>query len=139
MADPKQKSPDPAAPAPAAPAASANPQPAANLKLSPEAETNQRITGLKAQIADLEKDVRMLTGKVANRDPAVARAIGRENTELEGRLDLLEKALFSVISESYLPRNSGDFQQKYEAIQDAAVEYLKKKNVDPELWKNIVS
>jgi uncharacterized coiled-coil protein SlyX len=102
--------------------------------------------GIQARIAELEKtlaatlhEVRTLEGKLANRDPKLIAQLKKENDELTKRFDVLKNVLFAMISESYLARNADEFKLQYEVLKQAALEYFKTSNTDPELWKSIAS
>jgi hypothetical protein len=103
------------------------------------AEINHRINGLQATLQVLNAEVRMLEGKLSNRDPALCQKLKSENAELQKRFDLLKNVLFAMISESYQPRNADEVKLQYEVLRLAAVEYFKNTKTDPELWKSIES
>lgn len=102
--------------------------------------------GIQGRIAELEKtlattlqEVRTLEGKLANRDPALIATLKKGNDELEKRFNVLKNVLFAMINESYLARNADEFKLQYEVLKQAALEYFKTSNTDPELWKSIAS
>ncbi|MCM2323673.1 MAG: hypothetical protein NDJ90_10475 [Oligoflexia bacterium] len=127
----------PAKPAPNAKTEAAPAQP--HSALTPEAEANARIKDLQGQIVTLQKDVRMTEGRFTNRSPEAMKTLEKENQELRARLTLLEKALLAIANDSYRPRRLEEEKIQYEALRLAAVEFCKKANVDPEIWKNLVS
>lgn len=106
---------------------------------SPEAECSARIKEIQARIVALQSEIRMIQGRYANRDPALARTLAKENELHHARLVLLQKALFGLMMDSYKPRQAQEEQQQYEILRRSTVEYCKKANVDPEIWKNLES
>ena len=120
---------------PTSPAASAVTTP----KVSPEAEANTRITALQVQVTALKAEIKTIEGKLANKNPLTANALKKENDELRARNLILQKAFHGIITEGFKPRQAEDMKMQYEVLCQAAIEYFKKANVDPEIWKNIVS
>ncbi|MCM2277799.1 MAG: hypothetical protein NDJ89_06955 [Oligoflexia bacterium] len=130
---PKTASNTPATPAPAAASATPTSFP------TPEAEVNHRIKELQAQVVTLQKEIRMTQGRFANRSPEIQKALEKENQDLRLRLSALEKALLAIHLDAHLPRRLEEEKTQYEALRLAIVEYCKKTNIDPEIWKNLVS
>jgi hypothetical protein len=106
---------------------------------TPESEANQRITELQARLALLQQELLTMEGRLANRDPKLIERLKKENAEFTTRFQLLKKALFAIIIESYQPRSSDELKLQYETLRKAAVEYCKKTKIDPEIWKSIAS
>lgn len=106
---------------------------------SPEAEANARIKEIQARIVALQSEIRTVQGRYTNRDPVLARSLAKENELHRARLALLGKALFGLMLDSFKPRQAQEEQQQYEILRQSAVEYCKKANVDPEIWKSLVS
>jgi hypothetical protein len=100
-------------------------------------ESQARVNLLRAQVVLLEKELHTIQGKLDNRDPVAARKLSKENSELRARVVRLEKALSGLIADGFLAREPADQKLKNDVLQQAAVEFFKKANLDPELWKNI--
>jgi hypothetical protein len=113
-----------------------NPSPAVPTPLS---SVQSRVGELEKTLATTLQEVRSLEGKIANRDPKTIEALKKENDALSRRFDLLKNVLFAMIAESYLARNADEFKLQYEVLKQAALEYFKTSNTDPELWKSIAS
>ncbi|MEK6579914.1 MAG: hypothetical protein AABZ55_11860 [Bdellovibrionota bacterium] len=127
--DPKKIPPNKPEPAPAD----------ASQKVSPEVEAAARIESLKKQIVETEKKLRVAHGKITNRDPEQNLKYKLENEELVKRQTALERALLSLAMDSDKPRRAEDETLHYEILRKAVVDFCKNTNVDPELWKSIVS
>ena len=110
-----------------------------NKPALPESAANARLDDLQTKVAVIRKELRTLQGRISNRDPAKVESLKDENQELSKRIKLMEKALFGLIDESLRPRQGEDLRTQYEVRRQAAVEYCKKANLDPEIWKSIVS
>jgi hypothetical protein len=117
------------------PAAAEPAQPAAEM--TPEAAVRGRIEALQKEVDALSNDLRTVQGKLANRDPVLIAQIHRENAELKTRLGGLQKALYALLTEMMTPSQPDDLSLRYEVLRRAAIDYFKKANVDPEIWKNI--
>jgi hypothetical protein len=117
------------------------PPPATAAATPPAAPTTiqGRVAELEKNLATTLQEVRTLEGKLANRNPKLIEALKKENDELEKRFQVLKNVLFAMISESYLARNADEFKLQYEVLKQAALEYFKVSNTDPELWKSIAS
>jgi hypothetical protein len=114
-------------------------KPAFNPDLfTPEAEANARINVLQEHVTRLEAEVKTLDGRLHNRNPAVAEALRKENEALRERVSALIRALNTLVGESLLPRHPEDQKVQLEALRHAAIEFCKKENINPEIWKNIV-
>ena len=107
--------------------------------VTPESEASARIAHLQTAVDALKAEVKTLKGKLANRDPVLQHKLKSENEALTTRLKLLKKALFGIMMDSYKPRLTDEAEIKYEVLRRAAVDYFKKANIAPEIWKNIES
>lgn len=114
-------------------------KPAAPPPPNPEAEATARVNALQDTVKALEIEVRILQGKTANRDPRAFKELARENTALQERVVRLQKALYGLLSESSQPRTNEDYKNRVEILRRSALDYCKKLNVNPELWKSIES
>jgi hypothetical protein len=104
-----------------------------------ESGTTTNIGELEAKIKTLEQEIIILEGKIGNRNPQQLEKVKRENAELKQRFQLLKKALFVIINESYQPRTIQEADLHYDVLRRATVEYCKKAKIDQELWKSIES
>lgn len=104
-----------------------------------ENELNAKINELQAQAATLVGELRIYEGRIANRNPALAAKLKTENLVLTKRIAALEKALLAISLDVLKPRINDDAKLQYEILRQAAVEFCKKTNTDPEIWKNIAS
>jgi hypothetical protein len=103
-------------------------------------------SGLQAKVAELQSqlaferlEIRSIEGKLTNRDPRLIAQLKVENEALTKRFEQLKSVLFAMILESYQARNADEFKLQYEVLKQAALEYFKTTNTDPELWKSIAS
>lgn len=110
-----------------------------DLEASPEAQAEARIKELQAAIVRLQKELRTMKGQFSNRDPRLLRTLQQENEALQKRLARLETALLGLLLDAFRPRTVEEEKQQYEILRLAAVEFCQKANVDPEIWKNLVS
>lgn len=110
---------------------------------APESKDGQpssaRIAELQDKLTILKQEVRIIQGRLANRDPAASARLQEENKKLKERVTALEKALYAIITDFQKPRSSEEATLHNDVLRVAAVDHFKKANVDPELWKNIVS
>lgn len=111
----------------------------ATAALTPEAQASARIKDLQAAVAALQKDCRTLEGLLANRNPQALERLNQENEKLRARAFALETALGALMIDSLKPRLAEEEKAQFEILRQATVEYCKKANVDPEIWKNLVS
>jgi predicted nuclease with TOPRIM domain len=118
-----------------APKPAAAPLPTGNSS----AEISARVNAMQEENTALEKEVKILEGKLANRNPAQAKAIKAENDQLRARVKRLEKALFALMLDGMKPRSPEDMQTRNEALRDASVMLYEKLKLDPNLWKSIAS
>jgi predicted nuclease with TOPRIM domain len=109
--------------------------PVASMTL--EAEVTARINALQETVKVLEGEIRTLTGRFANRNPALLAPLKKENTELTERLEKLEKCHLGLLLETTKPRQNDEFKTMTEVLRLAAIEYFRKANINPEIWKNI--
>jgi hypothetical protein len=119
---------------PAQPAAPAEPPPP-----DPAVEAKTRIDSLKANVNTTRQELIHLRGLILNRDPELAKKLEKENQDLAARVRDLEKCLHGLLQEAMSPRNDGEEKTRYEVIRSAAIEHLKKTNVNPDLWKSLES
>jgi hypothetical protein len=106
---------------------------------SSPADLQARIADLKKTSHALSEEVRMLEGKLANRNPQLLAKLRNENQELALRQETLLKTLLALMIESYQGRNADEVKLHYECLKQSAVDYFTKNKVDPELWKSIES
>lgn len=104
-----------------------------------EAKINARINELQTSLVKLKNDIRTMQGRIENRNPDTAKKLEAENMGLRTRLVLLEKAFYGVIMESTEPRSADEANQLFSIFKNTAIEYFKKVNISPDLWKNIAS
>ncbi|MGK5089959.1 hypothetical protein WDW86_20605 [Bdellovibrionota bacterium FG-2] len=105
---------------------------------TPVAETApNKIQELKAQVQTLQREVKTLTGKIANRNPATATKVKQENEKLIARVGNLQKALYALTLESQSPSAPAEDDLRTEILRQATLQYCKKANVDQSIWKNI--
>ena len=96
-----------------------------------------RISELKASADKLQSEIHTLTGKIANRAPAQAEAIQRQNIELRLHASSLEDSISSLLNQSLNATNAAELEKQTEILRKAAVEHCQQNNIDPELWKNL--
>src|SRR5689334_9616658 len=104
MSDPKAP-PKPATPAkegaPAAAAGAATPDAAP----APEPDIQVRISQLHEKVEFLEKEIKTLQGRAANRNPKLIEAMTQENEALKQRTLMMEKALLILLTEEMTPHS----------------------------------
>ncbi len=103
---------------------------------APSAQTMQE---LKAQMTLLEREVKILKGKLLNRNPKALEAAQREIQEQEKKLEKARTTLFSFISDLLEPKSLAELKTRQEVLTQAAIQYFKEIKMDPELWKEIES
>ena len=81
--------------------------------------------------------LRTMEGRFKNRDPALIKPLQGENTELSTRLALVEKAFLALLLETTRPRGMEEMKNTLDILKSSAVEYFRKANINPDLWKNI--
>jgi hypothetical protein len=106
---------------------------------SPEEEASERIAKLQVDVVAVEREIKTLEGKLANRNPAALGEVRTANAALEKRLTALKLALYSLLIDSLKPRFNEDLHLQLECLRQATIEFCQKANVDPEIWKNIAS
>lgn len=102
-------------------------------------ELQAKIDAVRVEVEALERDMRMIQGKLRNLDPQLKVQLEAENAALLKRQTLLQDAVERVtllLSQS-LPGAERDLE--FESLRYATVESLKKENVPPELWKSLES
>lgn len=105
----------------------------------PEDAAKTRIEEAQKEIRALKQEIVNMNGKIMNLDPQVAQKLQTKNDELRGRRDALIKALFALHGDAVTGRSPEEEQIRSEVLRLAAVEYFKKANVDPQLWKSLES
>ncbi len=110
----------------------ATPPPAAEAPLDPIAEMERRIS-------EIGKEIRILEGRAANRNPATIQRIQTENEALRQRQDRLKRALFLLVRETLAASTPADIKTQNELLRQAGADFCQKYNVNPELWKNLAS
>ncbi len=108
-------------------------------KVTPESEAKERIKMLQDSVKALQGEIRTLSGRLANRDPVLIASLQADNKVLRERLGRMEKALAGLLTESLAPKQQDDIKLQLEVLRLATVEYCKKANITPELWKSIES
>lgn len=106
---------------------------------TPESEAAARINDLQARLASLKQEIKTIQGRMANRNPQMILATQKENDLLKARIEKLKSALFTLVMDSYKPRSPDEAELNYENLRRASVDYFKKANIAPEIWKNIES
>jgi hypothetical protein len=89
------------------------------------------------RIEAMEKEVKILQGRLNNRDPKISATLKKENLELNKRISLLQKALWGLVSETQLPKQDEDAKTQFEVLRKTVVDFCKKNNIDQEIWKNL--
>ncbi len=107
--------------------------------LSPAEEVKLRIKTLEENIQSLQRQIKILNGRLIALDPQAAKQIESENKIFESRIQKLEIILFALITENQSSKDPADAKLKFEVFRAAALDYFKKANVDPETWKNLAS
>lgn len=100
---------------------------------------NERIIELRGEIEKIEAEIHILQGRLKNRNPALAKAVKRENDELGARLKKLQTALYGALADSLMPRSPDDARLHVESLREGALGYFRKTDVDESLWKSIES
>ncbi|OFZ19609.1 MAG: hypothetical protein A2X94_17360 [Bdellovibrionales bacterium GWB1_55_8] len=106
---------------------------------TPESEASARIADLQTRLSALKLEIRTATGRLTNADPKAVSLLEKENETLRSRETALRKALYGLMMDADKPRQMDEAEQALEILRRAAVEYFKKANVAPEIWKNIES
>lgn len=119
------------------PPAPATNKPQAPAQISPEAEANARIDAIQETCKTIEGELRTLSGRFKNRDPALIKPLQAENAQISARLALLEKAFLGLLVETTKPRQVEEMKTQLDILKSSAVEYFRKANINPDLWKNI--
>src|ERR1051326_3693613 len=70
----------------------------------PEMDAKTRVDQLRADVEVLSKEVKILEGRLKNRDPAALVEIKKENTILQARKKNLERALYVLLADALVPR-----------------------------------
>ena len=104
---------------------------------SPEAMINAKITELQSSVMLRTAEIKVLEGKIGNRDPLLSAKLQKENKALRMRADALERAFELLISDTLKARSVDDARHELEVQRQATIEFCKLANVDPEIWKNI--
>lgn len=104
---------------------------------APAAEPD--ANALKAEIAQIQKEIRILQGKATNRNPQQAEEAKAAIDTLKQEVSALEKLAYALFSESLGFRNQDESATDYDALREGAVEFMKKAGVDQAIWKNIAS
>jgi phage host-nuclease inhibitor protein Gam len=99
-------------------------------------QENQELS-LVDRVDNLEKEVKILQGRLNNRDPKISARLKGENLGLNKRISLLHKALWGLISETQLPKQDEDARTQFDVLRKTVVDYCKKNNIDQEIWKNL--
>lgn len=94
---------------------------------------------LRKEIMKVQQETRQFQGQLANRSQALLEKLKLENDGLKARIPRMELALNALIMDSLKPRMAEDEKLQYEALRQAAVEFFKRANVDPQIWKSLVS
>lgn len=115
------------------------PDKAAGHTPTPEDYASLRVKELQATLTLLQTALRTSQGKLANRDPTALQRLTYENENLTARIRLLEAALLALAAEAHQPKTSEEEKTRLNLLRHAALDYCKKTNVDPELWKNLES
>ncbi len=89
------------------------------------------------QVDLLEKEVKILQGRLNNRDPKASSTLKKENQELAQRMVQLQKALLGLVNETQKPKQEEDAKTQLEVLRKTVVDYCKKNNIDQEIWKNL--
>ena len=110
-----------------------------NTPQTPEEAANLRVKELQTALARLQSEIRTGQGKLANRDPTILKRLTHENEQLHFRINLLEAALLALCQDALVPKNAEDDAARLEILRQATLDYCRKKNVDPEIWKNLES
>ncbi|MCC7442126.1 MAG: hypothetical protein IT285_10855 [Bdellovibrionales bacterium] len=105
----------------------------------PGAEARARVDQLRADTEVLAKEVKILEGRLRNRDPAAIAEIQKENAVLREKGAKLQRALHALLADSFQARQGSDLELELEAIREAAVSYLKAAGIEEGIWKDIVS
>lgn len=113
-------------------------QPPGPAATTPEADATRRINALQEAAKKLDGEIKILEGQFKNRDPALVAALQAENKVLRERLSRLEKAYLILSSEKLDSMNPNDLTVQTEALRVAAVEFCKRANINPEIWKSLV-
>src|SRR5438045_3294044 len=98
-----------------------SPSPPAPVQSTPENEANARISELQNQVAAVERELRILRGRVSNQDPGLAKELKADNEKLRMRVALLEKALYALVRDALKARNEEEAQQSYEVLRQTVV------------------
>ena len=106
---------------------------------TPESEATARINSLQKTLTTLKQELHTIQGKLANRDPGLVQRLIKENEQLKSRITVLRKALYAIMVDADKPRQMEEADLKLEVLRRAAIEFFKKENVAPEIWKNIES
>jgi vacuolar-type H+-ATPase subunit I/STV1 len=127
----------------APPAKNAPPSPgereAASQPEQPAEDVSTRIDRLREEIQTTELELRIISGKIANRDPALKARLLKENAELKTRVEQLQQALFAITLERFRPREPAEARQLCEVLRLVTVSYCKTADIDQQIWKSIES
>jgi hypothetical protein len=107
--------------------------------MSDDQDTPQEIGELQKRLKELQIEVKMLQGRVANNSPELVRSLTQENSQLKERIGRMEKALLTLLVDASTPKQLEDSKTKIEVLRKSAVEYFQRTNINAEIWKNIVS
>ncbi len=87
----------------------------------------------------LEKDLRVMQGKLKNVDPAQQQTLEAEIKHLKERREKLLQAIRGMIGVELLARSPEEDKVLAASLKEALVAFAKKENLPADLWKDLAS
>jgi hypothetical protein len=101
------------------------------MSLDSSTELKSRIADLKLKIHQLEIEIKILKGKLKNRDLEKDARIVAENQTLSLKAHQLKLAVWSILD--------AQNETHSEALKSSLIDFCKNHKLNPELWKNLES
>lgn len=118
----------PAAPAPAAATAPAGDK--LQVNLDPEKNLKERIPQLEEKVKKLRQDLKIMQGRVTNKNKISPAALQKDKAALAEDVTLLKKIVYELELRLEVARDPAESQRWGESIRDSAAEYCKKENIE---------
>lgn len=104
-----------------------------------EVQTQAKVTQLETQLKSLENEIKIINGKLKNRSVSRISELEPENQKLREELKQQQRILLGVLIDNFRPNQASDEKIQFENYKLGTLEYMKKLEIEPDLWKNIES
>ena len=106
-------------------------------KLTPVQKLQKKTTRLHKEVTEMENQIRVYGGQVANRDPKlIEQATAMQETQ-KAKRQKLETALYALMFDSLKPRSQGEVEFQFNLLRKTAVDYMSQVGVDEAVWKDL--